>query len=330
MSSAKVMCSQGKVNLSEDEICELLYMVPVSGADSDIEDDLDESVNVDRRAFDAGHVDLGPNFLVLNEEEEDTVDEPHINDTVPVPASPHMTYQPKSSKCRKSSRRQIKKFRWLEDEFIHRVDKHEDNFTVHLENGSPLDYFETFFSDNIVDLIVQNTNLYSVQKTGRSIVKNAKEISDFIAIEILMGNICLPAYTDYWSQEMRIDHIANIMPLKKYQSLRRYLHFTDNSQMNDDRYFKVRPLLESVRKSCLSIEQEKMNSVDEMMIPYKGTRAGSRRQYVKSKPKKWGFKMFVRSGVSGIVYDFLLYGGEATFCNIQFSEEEECLGWEVK
>lgn len=32
--------------------------------------------------------------------------------------------------------------------------------------------------------------------------------------------------------------------------------------------------------------------------------------YYPMKPNKWGFKMFTRAGVSGIVYDFALYIGE--------------------
>jgi hypothetical protein len=30
-----------------------------------------------------------------------------------------------------------------------------------------------------------------------------------------------------------------------------------------------------------------------------------------NKPKKWGFKVIARCGVSGITYDFLLYGGQS-------------------
>ena len=53
------------------------------------------------------------------------------------------------------------------------------------------------------------------------------------------------------------------------------------------------------------IPQEVHLSVDEMMVPYKGKKAGNLRQYLNKKPKKWGFKFFVLSGVSGMVYDFL-------------------------
>lgn len=67
-----------------------------------------------------------------------------------------------------------------------------------------------------------------------------------------------------------------------------------------------------------------------MIIPYKGKKAGSRRQYNPNKPCKWGFKNPVRAGVSGIIYDFMLYAGDDTFRNIQFQEEEERFGLGAK
>lgn len=63
-----------------------------------------------------------------------------------------------------------------------------------------------------------------------------------------------------------------------------------------------------------------------MIIPCKGKKAGSHRQYNPNKPNKWGFKNLVRAGVSGIIYDFLLYAEDITFRGIRFSKEEESLG----
>lgn len=51
------------------------------------------------------------------------------------------------------------------------------------------------------------------------------------------------------------------------------------------------------------------HSIDEMMIAYKERKAGNSKQYMKDKPNKWGFKYYVRAEVSGIIYDFILYGG---------------------
>lgn len=36
------------------------------------------------------------------------------------------------------------------------------------------------------------------------------------------------------------------------------------------------------------------------------------KQYLPKKLYKWGFKMFTRAGVSGIIYDFAMYVGEGT------------------
>lgn len=101
------------------------------------------------------------------------------------------------------------------------------------------------------------------------------------------------------------------MPLKHFQAIKLNIHFVDNNEEdgNSDCYFKVRPLLDSVRDKFLKIEEERKFSLDEMMIPCKGTRAGSRCQYVKKKPHKWSFKVFIRAGISGMIYDFLVYGG---------------------
>ncbi|CAK1600268.1 unnamed protein product [Parnassius mnemosyne] len=91
-----------------------------------------------------------------------------------------------------------------------------------------------------------------------------------------------------------------------------------------DHYYK------RFERNSLKIEKELTFSIDEMIVPYKGTRAGSRKQYVQNKPKKWGFKMFVRAGVSGIVYDFFVYEGEDTFWFTSFTEEEKSMGLGAK
>nr|CAH7756726.1 unnamed protein product [Callosobruchus chinensis] len=185
--------------------------------------------------------------------------------------------------------------------------------------------------NDLVEMAVDNTNLYSVQETGKSISFTVDEMRDFLAIQILMEIVEIPAYTDYWSQKFGYNDIAEVMPLKRYQQIRRYIHFVNNANQNDDPYFKIRPALEIVRRNCIAVEEEKKQSIDEMMIPYKGKKVGSKRQYIKSKPNRWGFKIFVRAGVSGIVYDFVVYGGEKTLKEYhQFTSEEDSLGLGAK
>ncbi|KAH6926039.1 hypothetical protein HPB50_013050 [Hyalomma asiaticum] len=121
--------------------------------------------------------------------------------------------------------------------------------------------------------------------------------------------------------------IADVMPLKRFQALRRYVHFANNldNGTNSDRFWKVRPLFENLREQFLKIPAERKQSIDEVMVAYKGTRAGNLRQYVSNKPDKWGFKIFCRSSSTGIIHDMLLYQGSSTFFNVSLSSEEQGL-----
>lgn len=193
---------------------------------------------------------------------------------------------------------------WRQEELIHAIEISENQANNFQHDSSPMynpvEFFKMFFDESCLELIVEQTNLYSTQKKLKSIKTNVKEIEDFIGIELLMGIIDLPSYKDYWSNKLRIPKIADVMSLKRYESIRSNMHFVnnENNDYENDRYFKIRPILEIVRKNCLKVDGlENKFSVDEMMIPYKGVKAGSRRQYIKNKPKKWGFKCFVRAGV---------------------------------
>jgi hypothetical protein len=275
---------------------------PIPGADSDVESDDDKEI-IDE------NITLPPIFDTNNS----------------------IVFRPQKSSTRQQrfAKRNLN-FIWKEEQPQFLVDTPDEDFTPPNNHKSPFDYFNIFF-DGAIECIVDASNLYSTQKSGKCINVTKCDIQDFIAIELMMGIMKLSAYTDYWSTDLRVEQVASIMPLKKYQSIRKYLHFANNEHVNEhDRYAKIRPLLDIIRANCLKIEQEKKFSVDEMMIPYKGTRAGSRRQYMQNKPKKWGFKMYCRCGVSGIVYDFMLYGGTDTFYDKQFTTIEMELGITAK
>ncbi len=117
------------------------------------------------------------------------------------------------------------------------------------------------------------------------------------------------------------------MPRKRFQLLHHYINFNDNQQCseNPDRFCKIRPLFEMLHKQCLLIPSTYKHSVDEVMIGYKGTRAGTLRQYIGKRPDKWGFKVFCRASSSGIIHDLLPYQGASTFFNVALSEEEQML-----
>lgn len=79
--------------------------------------------------------------------------------------------------------------------------------------------------------------------------------------------------------------------------------FYNNNGTSEDRY---RPLFDLARTNCRDDPNEKRQSMDRMMmISYKGQKGGHRKQYVKNKTKKWGYKVFVKAWVSDYISDFL-------------------------
>uniref|UniRef100_A0A8C6TQ61 PiggyBac transposable element-derived protein domain-containing protein n=1 Tax=Neogobius melanostomus TaxID=47308 RepID=A0A8C6TQ61_9GOBI len=200
--------------------------------------------------------------------------------------------------------------RWRKTKFEHQSTVTPSCFTAPDELSTPLTYFSKFFDEDIFGTIAHQTNLYSCQLIGSSINTDASEIKAFIGMKLMMGVVKMPAVENYWATDTRYDKVADVMPLKRYKCLSRMLHCQDNmsSDSSEDRLVKIRP-------------SENQFSIDEMMVPYKGKKAGSLRQYLPSKPKKWGFKIFVRAGVSGFVYDFMVYTGKSTFDGASLDKE---------
>ena len=160
---------------------------------------------------------------------------------------------------------------------------------------TPLNYFKIFWSDDIINLLVEQTNLYSVQQTGSSINTNKSEMAQFIRIQMLMSIVSLPAYYMYWAVDTKYSRIADICPLIVTKKMRQYIHCNDNSKRNskenqENKLYKIEPVLNMVRENCTKIEPEVNQSIDKQIIPAKTSHSGIR-QYNPKKPKKWGSKI---------------------------------------
>ncbi|XP_069025011.1 piggyBac transposable element-derived protein 3-like [Embiotoca jacksoni] len=191
---------------------------------------------------------------------------------------------------------------------------------------TPFQYFKMLFTDQMIEHIAHHTNLYSAHELGDPIKTSPEDIEDFLARLLFMGVFNFPALEDYWHHASRFDLIAGIMPKKRFQVVRRFIHLNDNQQCNDspDRFNKIRSLFDMLREQCLLIPSTDKHSMDEVMVAYKGTRAGTLRQYIANKPEKWGFKLFCQAS-SCIIHDLLLHQGASTFFNVALCEEEQGL-----
>ena len=84
------------------------------------------------------------------------------------------------------------------------------------DNLSPYDIFSQFWSNEITE----QTNLFSVTKKRKSVNTNVSEIEQFLGIHMMMGIFRLPAYSNYWAVETRVNVIADTLLKKRYDDLR--------------------------------------------------------------------------------------------------------------
>ena len=176
----------------------------------------------------------------------------------------------------------------------------------------PYQYFKEFIPDELLVEIAEQTNIYSIQKRGICVNTSKKELEQCLGIYFRMGLCQMPGTRCYWERATAYPLISHVMPRNRFRLLLTVIHCVDNMSATEetkkDKIWKVRPVVDCVRKNCPKIIPEEHNAIDEMMVAFKGT-TSQIRQYVKGKPHPWGFKIWVRSGVSGMVYDFEVYQG---------------------
>lgn len=153
----------------------------------------------------------------------------------------------------------------------------DDDDSLPEDDATPISYFKLFFDDELIQLITDQTNLYSSQQ-GHALNVTPQEINDFLSIMIYMGIMTAPSYHDYWNTITRVPQVASIMTRKRFIEIKANLHFTDNSKRNEndkDCLRAIRPIYENLQKKCQNLKQcETKFSIDEAMVA--------------TKSKKWG------------------------------------------
>ena len=95
-----------------------------------------------------------------------------------------------------------------------------------------------------------------------------------------------------------------------FEYLLSVVHFANNQEMNDDRYYKVRPIFDNLNKSKIFCDNVRDFSVDEIMIPYYGRH--SSKQFIRGKPIRYGYKVWCIATSKGFGVTFEPYCGKDT------------------
>lgn len=181
------------------------------------------------------------------------------------------------------------------------------------ENSKEIDYFSSLFTDDIADLIIQETNRYGLQHENGWKELDKSEFYTFLTLNLLMPRNKKLAVHEYWSKEPLLHSpiFGQCMPRDRFCSIYRNLHFCNNeADPANDRLFKLRDILNKIKeKFQYALQPFEGLVIDESLVLFKGRLVF--KQYIKSKRHRFGIKLYVLCDCdTGFILDFIVYVGK--------------------
>lgn len=190
---------------------------------------------------------------------------------------------------------------------------------------SPLEFFSLFFTDELIETIVTETNRYAEEKIILNICDEkilpssrlntwtevtSDEIKVFFGIFIWMGLDKKPSMSRYWSTlDLYASPVRKYISRNRFQSILAMLHVTNNDTADTmNKLYKLGTVVDYLNEKFQSLYVPGENiCIDESMMPWRG-RLGFR-QYIPGKRHKYGIKFFKLCLPHGYTYKFKIYVG---------------------
>ncbi|XP_029377184.1 piggyBac transposable element-derived protein 4-like [Echeneis naucrates] len=190
---------------------------------------------------------------------------------------------------------------------------------------SPLELFMLFFSEDVVNVLCQNTNKNAERRLLKGQWKplDTETMMKYLSIVIYLGLVKPSAMRDLWRKDRLHSHPfpSSVMAGYRFELIGVFLHMSDpaadlvNDQLRGqpgyDPLFRLKPLQDQILLACKAYYHPYQNiTIDERMAASKA-RHGMK-QYMKAKPIKWGFKLFaLADSKTGYTFNFNVYQGKA-------------------
>ena len=172
-------------------------------------------------------------------------------------------------------------FAFTGNEGLQEIDCEPDSFT-------PEEVFSLFVDDEVLQHLVDQTNIYASQTTAErirngSLTAHARhrkwnattkdEIKTFLGFLLWMGLNRKSTIGSYWSQSpLYKNKIAGKMSRNRFELLLNCIHFSDNEELEDEnRLWKIQPLVHLLLKKYKAVYSPGVDVViDETLIPWRG------------------------------------------------------------
>lgn len=183
-----------------------------------------------------------------------------------------------------------------------------------------MDYFLLFMNDEVVEIIISETNKYASEQTrlNKNIIWSpiTKEIFfNFIAVLLLAARNRKNKLVENWSTDelLYTPIFEKVMSRNRFQTILRMLHFTDNAeQIRGDSFHKLRGVFEKIKTTFAhKFSPFQQLVIDVSLVLFKGRLLF--KQFIKSKSHRFGIKLFLLCDCeTGYILDFIVYTGEQT------------------
>ena len=202
-----------------------------------------------------------------------------------------------------------------------------------LHQKGPIDCFNHLLDDEIIGLLVIETNRFAAQTLSETSLPNARvkkwietnavEMRKFIGILFWMGLVSLRHLRDYWSNDpIYKNGISEVMNRNRFELLLSMFHLCNNEEQTpmSDRVFKLQKFLILLqRKYQTSYIPEEESCIDESNVPFRGRLLF--RQYIPNKRHKYGIKLFKLCVGGGYTWNFKVYTGKEKVDETAVSEK---------
>lgn len=228
---------------------------------------------------------------------------------------------------------------WTKDDDYPRVTAFKGpSGVMHLdldEDSTPKQIMDCFMTEDILDKIVDETNLRASQPQRPRLVDRIRypqparrphqpkwtdtcksEIRAFFALIVLMGIVHKPNLRSYWDSDPMTDtpFFYQTMTRNRFEGLLTYLHFVNKEEeVEGDRLKKIRPLLDIIVNNCQTVFiPHQLITIDESLFKFKGRL--SFKIYCPSKRGRYGFKVYKLCAsdgqAAGYTWNWSVYTGE--------------------
>lgn len=90
------------------------------------------------------------------------------------------------------------------------------------EIGRPIHYFQLFFTDELLSIIIEQSNFYACQTdVSKPLNLTTAELETYIGTVIYMSIFGLPRHRIYWSSACRVAQVADVISRKRWEEIKK-------------------------------------------------------------------------------------------------------------